>query len=300
MISVVIPVFNQDVTKLAGDLSVQLAALNIGGEILVMDDGSANSWKILNRPVSQLPLVKYRENGINQGRIKIRQMLAATARHDLLLFLDGDSALLSPHFLQTYYQHLPATPAVIVGGRRYTPAAPTDCAYYLHWKYGTEREARPGAAFMSNNFMVHKGTFNKLEFTGNWNGYGHEDTWIGIQLERLQIPVLLIDNKVLHEGLEATPVFLEKAERALGNLLQLQSLVPIAVLAKHVRLYNYYATLKLLRLLWLPRLIKKIHPEKSLFVYPFVIPLRSLPVSLIHTTQPQITDISRLAFLSIL
>jgi glycosyltransferase involved in cell wall biosynthesis len=257
MISIVIPVFNQDVTKLAGDLHTQLAALNIGGEILIMDDGSAPAWNALNKAVSQLPLVRYIGNGTNHGRIRIRELLAAAARYDWLIFLDGDSALLSDTFVQQYYQHLPSIPSVIVGGRVYVQTAPTDCSLHLHWRYGSVREARPNSGFMSNNFLVHKTIFNKLEFTNGWQGYGHEDTWMGIQLENMGAPVQYIRNNVLHEGLETTNVFLRKTDNALYNLHRLQTIVPAPVLKKHVRLYKYFHLLRSLHLLWLPGLVNR-------------------------------------------
>jgi Glycosyltransferases involved in cell wall biogenesis len=249
MISILIPVFNQDITRLARDVSAQIN----DGELIIMDDGSAPRWTAINKTIAQLPRVRYIENGVNQGRVKIRQLLAQEARYDWLLFIDGDSAIISENFLLQY--RLPPAPSVIVGGRIYAKTAPEDCL--LHWKYGSAREKPGSAAFMSNNFLVHKSIFNQLVFTHHLDGYGHEDTWIGIQLEKMQVPVEYINNPVLHDGLETTPVFLAKSEKALHNLNRLQQLVPVDVLKKHVKLYRVYHRLRSLHLLWLPGLLQK-------------------------------------------
>ncbi|OQP58128.1 hypothetical protein A3860_07320 [Niastella vici] len=264
MIAVCIPVFNRNITALATALSSQMTALNKDGEILIMDDGSDASWQAINASIAHLPFVRYVPGTKNHGRIRIRQLLAQNARFNWLVFLDGDSLLLSPRFLQNYFDELSDTPCVVPGGRIYSQTPPPDCTCRLHWKYGTVREApntanrnrKPYAGFMSNNFLVHKSIFNQLQFHDSFTGYGHEDTWIGIQLETLQVPVKYIDNAVEHDGVEATAVFLAKTVNALQNLARLQKLVPVAQLKAHVRLYAFYYTLKTYRLLWLPRLLQ--------------------------------------------
>lgn len=264
MIAVCIPVFNRNITALATALSNQMTALNRDGEILIMDDGSDASCQAINASIAQLPFVRYVPGTKNHGRIRIRQLLAQNARFNWLVFLDGDSVVLSSRFLQNYFEQLYGTPCVVPGGRIYSKTPPSDCAYRLHWKYGSIREApntagrnrSPYLGFMSNNFLVHKSIFNQLQFHDSFSGYGHEDTWIGIQLETLKVPVKYIDNAVEHDGVEATPVFLTKTANALQNLGRLQKLVPASQLKEHVRLYAFYHTLKTYRLLWLPRLLQ--------------------------------------------
>lgn len=266
MIAVCIPVFNRNITALATALSSQMTKLNREGEILIMDDGSEPSWQAINRSIAHLPFVRYVPGKENHGRIRIRQLLAKNARFDWLVFLDCDSLLVSDHFLQRYYEQVADTPCVVPGGRVYSKTPPADCGYHLHWKYGTLREApntvernrAPYQGFMSNNFLIHKSIFNQLQFHDSFTGYGHEDTWIGIQLEKLQAPVKYIENVVEHDGVEATDVFLAKTANALQNLHRLQQLVPVNTLTKHVRLYRFYHTLKAVRLLWLPRLVHAI------------------------------------------
>src|SRR5690606_8700430 len=55
-------------------------------------------------------------------------------------------------------------------------------------------------------------------------GYGHEDTYFGYQMEMKKIPVVHIENPVLHNKLEDNLMFLSKTEMALDNLLRLDAL----------------------------------------------------------------------------
>ena len=51
--------------------------------------------------------------------------------------------------------------------------------------------------------------------------YGHEDTLFGLELKRRGIPVLHIDNKLTHLGLEDAKDYLQKTETALRTLSQM-------------------------------------------------------------------------------
>src|SRR5689334_1624674 len=105
MISILVPVYNFDVTELAADLSRQLTALQKPGEIILYDDGSEEKFRHINSATTRLPHVQYIEAGINHGRIRIRQLLAEKAQYDWLLFLDGDSKLHFDGFLHDYAVH---------------------------------------------------------------------------------------------------------------------------------------------------------------------------------------------------
>jgi glycosyltransferase involved in cell wall biosynthesis len=187
MISILIPVYNQDVNNLVARLSAGLSHLQGEGEIIVMDDGSAPAFRLINEAIGKLPFVRYMPLEKNHGRARIRQLLAEAAAGEWLLFLDGDSEIPSDNFLANYYQAIVTNAGVIVGGRIYTTNPPQHCKVALHWKYGTHRESRqPGKkhqpAFMTNNFMIQARYFKQLTFDTGGEGYGHEDTWIGIQL----------------------------------------------------------------------------------------------------------------------
>ncbi len=264
MISVLIPVFNRDVNELVDVLSKQLKLLNNLAEIIVMDDGSEAYYKNLNCKLAGIELVQYVESDTNQGRIYCRQKLAAIAKYEWLLFLDCDSKIVSDQFLKTYCNKLTNSEQVIVGGRIYTSQKPNDCRFMLHWKYGTYREVmRLGNQahanrFMTNNFFISKNIFERFDFTGGWSGYGYEDTWMGIQLEAMNVPVIFINNPVIHDGIETSFVFIAKSKEALENLKRLSELIAPGILIKHVRLYYYFYRLQSWRILWVMQLVYSI------------------------------------------
>ncbi|WP_315824167.1 hypothetical protein [Paraflavitalea speifideaquila] len=108
---------------------------------------------------------------------------------------------------------------------------------------------------MTNNFIIEARYFKQLSFETGGEGYGHEDTWIGIQLERARIPIAYIDNPVLHAGLEINSAFIAKSENALKNLCGLSNLLPAAELARHVKLFRIYRSLKSWKGEWIPLLL---------------------------------------------
>lgn len=257
MISILIPVYNQDVNNLVARLSAGLSHLQGGGEIIVMDDASHQATLVTNAPIAALPGVRCVAQFENQGRARIRQLLAREAKGEWLLFIDGDSGIVQDDFLRRYEQALTANTPVIVGGRIYQSAPPADEALRLHWTYGIQRESRdPGKnhqpAFMTNNFLVARSVFDTWRSPDATEGYGHEDTLIGIQLEQAGIPIVYIDNPVVHEGLETADVFIRKSENALVNLKRISLALPADLLARQVKLFRVYRQLKKWRLQWAP------------------------------------------------
>lgn len=260
MISVLVPVYNQDVKILIARLSAGLSRLERGGEIIVMDDGSTDVWLAGNEPIATLPGVRYIPLHKNHGRFKVRRFLAKEAAGEWLIFLDGDSVVAIDDFLRNYEKAIMEQAAVVVGGRIYQTSPPEDEQLILHWKYGTERESRhPGKkhqpAFMTNNFMIPAWIFNQLKEGAQWEGYGHEDTWIGLLLEQAGIPVVYIDNPVIHDGLEPADAFIAKSKQALINLKKISAMVPAEDLARHVKLFRVYVRLKKWRLVWAPVIV---------------------------------------------
>lgn len=228
MISVLIPVFNFDVTALAEELAQQCAESGRPWEIICLDDSSAPEFRAVNRALVNLPGIRYEELPENVGRAAIRNRLADMASFPYLLFMDCDSAVVRAGYIALYLAHLePGT--VLYGGRVYAPVPPGDNRYLLHWKYGREREQippekrnqRPYHAFMTNNFLIPKPVFQSIRFEERIRHYGHEDTLFGMELQRRGVPVIHIDNPLEHKGLETAEVFLQKTSQAVRNLLWL-------------------------------------------------------------------------------
>ena len=98
MVSILIPVYNYDVRKLAKKLSLQILNIN-NAEIIFIDDKSNNKYLELNSEIKELPKVTYYQNTVNFGRSKTRNILAQKAKNNFLIFMDGDTLPVSTNFI---------------------------------------------------------------------------------------------------------------------------------------------------------------------------------------------------------
>ncbi len=225
MLSILVPVYNFNVTSLVRALSDQCRELPVDYEIRCYDDGSDLSWREENRSLVGLANVEYRELGVNRGRSAIRNLLGAEAKYAYLLFMDCDSKVVSADYVSKYVQQL--TPeGLLYGGRVYQESPPAEVDYRLHWLFGrhreqipaSERSKRPYDSFMTNNFVIPHAIFQDIRFDERLTQYGHEDTLFGMELERRQIPILHLENALEHVGLESAETFLAKTDQAIQNL----------------------------------------------------------------------------------
>lgn len=278
MISICIPVYNCSVVLLVQELSNQLRQLNVSGEIIVFDDASEPAYQLQNRILTEISYVSYTVLARNRGRTGIRTLLAEAAGFPWLLFIDGDSKIINDRFLYNYHNTIKENGNVITGGRMYSGQPPAACKKRLHWLYGTQREARKGRtkALHTNNFLIKKELFLAIGSPVYLKGYGHEDTWIQMQLVRKGIYIKHINNPVLHEGLEDAGTFLRKADQASQNLLLLARNDDEALLRKHSALYNTWHMLSQYRLINIFSFLFRIVRKAVLFN------LRSCQPSLFH------------------
>jgi hypothetical protein len=227
-LSVLIPVFNRDVTPLVRALLEQAPAWGGLVEIRCLDDGSTEAIRAQNRPLANMAAVQYDELPHNIGRAAIRNKLATQAQYEWLLLLDNDSLLPDSQFLARYAAALTQAP-VVVGGTAYESTPPSSPGLLLRWLYGRHREARPAAVrqhaphgqLTLNNLLIKADVFRQLGLDESLTRYGHEDTKFGWLLRRAGLPVLHLDNPVLHDGLEPAAIFLQKNHDAVRNLVQL-------------------------------------------------------------------------------
>jgi glycosyltransferase involved in cell wall biosynthesis len=231
MLSICIPVFNSDPRNLVGELHRQSGQIGGNTEIILLDDGSREEIRKMNRSLLDLPRVHYEELPENSGRSRARNLLAEKARNPFLLFLDSDMQVTHPLFVEHYLALAPEHP-VVCGGHVYQEEPPAP-GLMLHWKAGRERECAPAAvrnkkphrSFMTANFLIRKDVFTRVAFSERLKGYGHEDTLFGYQLEKQGIPVFHTDNPALHTGLEPAGVFLEKTRQAMDNLQTIEKML---------------------------------------------------------------------------
>ncbi|WP_187263661.1 glycosyltransferase family 2 protein [Pontibacter beigongshangensis] len=252
-VSILIPVFNYDVRPLVKELHRQCQQLELTFEILLFDDGSAENVKSQNRTLSNIPSVRYRELPENIGRSAIRNLLATEARYAYLLMLDNDCLPSDQHFMEAYVAAAEGQD-IVVGGISYAATAPPP-PFSLHYTYG-KRAAKPASIRQDNpygdvylsNAIVKRDLFLELRLCESLKSYGHEDTIFALRLKQQQIRVRHIENTALHLGLEPTPVFLDKTEQAVENL---------------VRLYRRGEQVEQLRLVQAYKKLQALHLDKA-------------------------------------
>ena len=225
MLTICIPLYNTDITKLIGDLTAQALENKTEIEILVIDDGSDKQYN-QDWPVGpETRVIKLEKN---TGRASVRNMFHQYARFENLLFLDCDSEIINSSFLNKYISSIDGTHSVICGGTVYPHLNPCRNKM-LHWNYGIKKESKPkgirNRSFMANNFMIHKNIFQSIVFNETLNGYGHEDTLFGFQLYKAGIEIKRIDNPVLHGSLSTNEEFLQKTTSAVHNLINVLLIV---------------------------------------------------------------------------
>ena len=227
MISILIPIYNFDVCQLVADLKGQCEKLAIKYEIICFDDGSGEDYKTINRRVKS-EHIQYQELPKNLGRSAIRNALGKAAKFPYLLFMDCDSKVVRADYMEKYIRETdPAT--LLYGGRCYASQMPEDESLRFHWYYGMKREVSPVSqrgkmpyhGFMTNNFLIPKDVFLRIQFDESLRQYGHEDTLFGLELKNRNIRIRHIDNPLEHLGLEPARTFLRKTRKGIENLLAL-------------------------------------------------------------------------------
>ncbi|WP_181306600.1 glycosyltransferase family 2 protein [Rufibacter sp. XAAS-G3-1] len=244
-ISILIPVYNQNVLPLVEALHQEATALSVAFEIRVYDDGSNQPTRDQNRRLPNVSGVIYQEQPQNVGRSQIRYLLAQEAQYPTLLFLDNDVLPVHQDFLKRYLSV--AGNGVAVGGVAYQDKAPAGLE--LRWKYGKAREevsARvrqkaPYQRVFSSNLLVPKNLFLAYFPQKELTGYGHEDTLFAWRLKQDNLPVLHLENPVWHVGLEPADVFLLKTQQALHNLVLLHHWFHVG---EDTKLFKTYRKLK--------------------------------------------------------
>ncbi len=255
MVSILIPVYNWDITELVKTLHHQAEQAPDTYEILCFDDQSATNYQQINRQLQAWPLVTYKEMNQNLGCCALRNRLAREAQYNNLLFIDSDMKIASENFLQNYKPYY-NTQQVVYGGIIYPSHAPHH-SQLLRWYYGKQREERkaevrnqsPHLSFMSQNFLIPRELFDTVEFDERLPYPGHDDTLFGYILRENGVPVTHIDNPLLHMGIPGTNDFLDKTDRALHNLWRILSFKDIDTID-----FQQYV-----KVLYAYRLIKKKH-----------------------------------------
>lgn len=260
MLSICIPVYNYDLRPLITDLINQADFIGLEIEIIVYDDGSDQSFKLLFEELKNLKEVRYHEAFENMGCAATRNKMARWAKYSNILFIDSDSAL--PENYLKKYQPLLSSDILITYGGRIHPIELPSADKSLRWKVGKKREdftaeqrrIVPNKSFMSNNFLAKKELFDQIQFDSNIKRSGHEDTMFGIKLEEKGIHINHINNSLTHVGLENNDEFIAKNRQRLETLKVIMSNNQNNKLVKkRIKIIKYYEICRLAGLLPLVR-----------------------------------------------
>lgn len=246
MLSILIPAYNHDISRLATELHQQATDQYVDYEIIVLEDGS-DKFIEENKLIKTLAHCKHIILKENIGRSAVRNRLADEAKYDHLLFMDCDAEVCSTHFIEKYLTFCKEE-CVVIGGTAYDPAE-TNPDYSLRLKYGRKREARTALErgknnFATFNFLISKSIFNKVRFDESIRGYGHEDMLFGHQLHQLGYEFIQIENPLIHKGLDDNRTFLRKTEEGTHNLFLLYQTGRYPYLAEESKLLNTYIKIK--------------------------------------------------------
>ena len=241
-LSILIPTFNQDCTQLVHDLLEQLPQ---DAEIIVADDGStAIPIRDNNANIAQLPQCRYWQAKMNLGRARIRNLLAEMAQGEWILFIDSDAQVRSKDFIASYLSMTGKNQVICGGTGNYDNCPSKDKA--LRYKYEIpaerkrtlkERRRHPYAQFTTFNFMIQRELFLQIRFCNEICDYGHEDSLFGLELKDRRIPVMHIDNKLIHTGLENSPSYLRKVKTSLFTLSRLDAKVQRRITISSIALF---------------------------------------------------------------
>lgn len=228
MLSVLIPVFQVDVTALTKALTEQLDAVGQPYELLISDVSPEPVWTEADEAGTHSHAVRYFHHKRQLSRAENRNFLGDQARFPLLLFMDADARICSPDFIRRYLDAAD-NQTVVCGGTAYQSERPRRKAEVLRWQYGRKREVRPArlrqespyAHFSSFSFMIPREVFRSVRFHTAFTSYGHEDTFLGFELMQRGVAVKHIHNPLIHDGLEDADRFLEKVRQSSESLYRL-------------------------------------------------------------------------------
>ena len=282
MLSILIPTYNYDCTRLVRDLQRQAEQTGIDYEIIVADDASPQQeCRERVREINAWPHCRLIELEKNLGRARIRNRLADEARFEWLLFMDSDAEVISDSFIVDYLKHTDAD--VVCGGLCHADALPSPevSLRYAYEKRADKKRAacyrsqHPYAQFITFCFMVRSSLFQSIRFDESITEYGHEDTLLGVELERCKADIRHIDNPMRQGGIETNAEFIEKTRAALRNLSLMEdsmqnhsSLLRLYTMLRRVRVDGWIARWFARSEDWLTaRLVKPTPQLYLLFIY---------------------------------
>lgn len=247
MLSICIPIYNQNISIILLDLNNQIAKIKVEIEIIFIDDASTNiSIKNKNKLIEQNNH-QYIILEENIGRSKIRNLFLKYTKYDTLLFIDGDSEIIDDLYLEKAINCINKNDDVISFFRVYPTSSPKK-KYQLRWNYGIKSESKikknNNSSFMTCNFLIKREVFDKVKFNETILEYGHEDTLFGFDLLKAGIHIKYIYNPILNADLELNTEFIHKTEIGLNTLFKIKNKLKDREFNNSVKILRVYDNLK--------------------------------------------------------
>ncbi len=211
MLSILIPTYNFDCSKLVEELYIQCTKANIKFEIVVSNDGSTSSLdrlKSLEGNLKDFRLLDFKEN---RGRSSIRNILISESKYDRLLFIDSDMIICKDDFIETY---LKENAPMVSGGIGIIDDNNPD--FILHKKYEKNRSENIAT---TSNLYIKKEILNELKFI-DVKKYGYEDIIFSYQVSK-KYEVKFIPNALIHSGAIRTEDYIKRLNDSTEVLVDL-------------------------------------------------------------------------------
>ena len=224
MLSILIPLYNYNVTNLVKTIHRQCITGGFPFEIIICDDNSDLNFDL---DFSEENIISI-SNNINIGRTETRQKLANIAKYDWLLFLDADVLPVNSSFINQYIKIINSLNfEVSFGGFKYKNTIPSSDKI-LRWKYGRQKEdissdlrnKNPYKVIISANILIKNTLFKSINGDLKGNHYGYDNIF-SLRLKERNTKIIHIENPVWHLGLEMNAIYLSKKERATKTILNL-------------------------------------------------------------------------------
>jgi hypothetical protein len=227
MLSILIPIYKYNAYPLVLELHKQCLECEIEFEIVCQDDASGSDLNLENEKINSLSNSNFKTLKDNIAHRENRNSLANIAKYDFLLFIDGDSNMISKNYIANYISNLEGF-EVVYGGRLHPENCPSN-NQKLRWKYGKfiedktfeNRKKTPFQSLLFNNTIITKKCFNKVKFDSYLIKYGHDDTQLSYQLSLLNVKVNHIENPIEHGDIDTNNAYLKKSKFSIENLVYL-------------------------------------------------------------------------------
>lgn len=243
MISICIPTYNTDCSKLLKILHNQIQDIECNIEVIVLEDGSTTFVHNNANACEKFGFIHVK-NKKNLGRAESRVELAKKSNHSWLLFIDADMKPSTDNFILNYYREaINKRPYdVIVGGYSYKNIRRM---FSLRLRYGKAREEvssqirnnKPFRHLFFGNIMIKKDVFMSI-FSKYTNPVYGEDLFLSAMLKAKKYTVLHFNNNTIHLGLEKNREFIQKIEYSGFTMATLHSTNELNL--NHIKLVQFY------------------------------------------------------------